>query len=59
MDLTDRHPRSRRVNYPIPITKMKLSAEEIVPHFGVTIQLLTDEGRTFDNRLMEGLSEVY
>ena len=79
MDLTGKHPRSRRDNYyiftyvdhftkfaeayPIPnkeaVTICRVLVEEIIPRLGVPIQLLTDQGREFDNQMTKGLSEVY
>ena len=79
MDLTGKHPSTRRSNYyiltyldhftkvaqayPIPNkeagTNCRVLVEEIFPRFEVPIQLFTDQGREFDNRLMKDLSEVY
>ena len=41
------------------VTICRVLIEEIIPRFGVLIQLLTDKGREFDNRLMKALSDVY
>ena len=49
--------------YPIPSkeaeTICRVLIEKIFPRFWVSIQLLTDQGREVDNRLMRGLSEIY
>ena len=50
-------------DYPIPNKKVdtiwRVLVGESFPRFGVPIQILTDQGRQFNNRLMKGLSEVY
>ena len=49
--------------YPIPNKKAeticRFVVEKIFPRFWVSNQLLTDQGREFDNRLTKGLSEFY
>ena len=40
-------------------TICRVLVEEIFPRFGVSIQLLTNQGREFDNQLMKGISDVY
>ena len=78
IDLTRRHPRSRRGNnyiltyvdhftkfaeaLPIPnkeaATVCTVLVEQVFPRFGTPIQILSDQGKEFDNRLMRGLCEV-
>ena len=78
IDLTGKHPRSRRVNYyvltyieyftkwaeayPIPnkesSTVCRLLVEEIFPRYGVPLQVISDQGREFDNRLVKGVCEI-
>ena len=75
LDLTEKHPRSRRGNYylltyldhftkfaeAVPIPNMedetvcRVLAEKFFPRFGAPLQLLTDQGREFENRLVRGL----
>ena len=49
--------------YPIPNkeaeTVCRVLAEKIIPRFRTAIQLLMDQGREFDNRLMKGLSKIF
>ena len=78
IDLTGKHPRSRRGNYyiltyidyftkwaeayPIPnkeaSTVCRLLVEEIFPRYGVPLQVISDQGREFDNRLIKGVCDI-
>ena len=47
---------------PIPnkeaATVCTVLVEQVFPRFGTAIQILSDQGKEFDNRLMRGLCEV-
>ena len=40
-------------------TVCRVLAEELFPRFGAPLQLLTNQGREFENRLVRGLSTIY
>ena len=48
--------------FPIPnkkaVTVARVLVEQVFPRFGIPIQILSDQGKEFDNNLLKGLCDV-